>query len=101
MCFNPHFVENDLWSNILRCATECPGLAAKPNLLSKAKVHKFHIPRSVQQQVLRLERGEGGGAGESRDEEKRRWRGRRKRVVDGRERKKERRGERRDEKRIE
>ena len=100
MCLNPHFVENDLWSNILRCATECPGLAAKPNLLSKAEVHKFHIPRSVQQQVLRLE-GEGGGAGESRDEEKRRGRGRRKRVVDGRERKKERRGERRDEKRIE
>ena len=62
MCLNPHFVENDLWSNILRCATECPGLATKPNLLSKAKVHKFHIPCRVQQQVLRLE-GEGGGGG--------------------------------------
>ena len=76
MCFSPHFVENDLWSNILRCATEGPGLAAKPNLLSKAKVHQFHIPCSVQQQVLRLERGWRGKGeeGGSRDEEKRRRR---------------------------
>ena len=89
--FNPHLVKNDLRSNILWSATERPCLAAKPNLLSKAKVNQFHIPSCVQEEVLRLQwgggegrggdgrggegRGEEGRGGEGRGGEERRWGG--------------------------
>lgn len=33
------FIQDDLWSHILWCTTECPRLLPKADLLSKAKIH--------------------------------------------------------------
>merc|ERR1711936_743065 len=48
-------VQDDFRSNIFRCATESPRLAARVDVLGEAKVDHLDVALLVQKQVLRLE----------------------------------------------